>query len=155
MEDEEPAILAGFHKAKGHHRTIEDLYEAAVAECYICSQLFRNWERWYWISFEGGPERTPSAPERDRIMIVEVTKKQQKALREKYGVSRPYTMVNEDYVSRYSVSTLNGYQDSGAREIAFTTASNFFNRSDSTARYIPHTWHIWFVALPSERKYNS
>jgi hypothetical protein len=48
----------------GHHRNIEDLYEASLKNCYICTQLFWNWERIYWETFD--PDNTLSAQERAR-----------------------------------------------------------------------------------------
>ena len=153
IEDNEPAVLeGGTHKARGHHRTIEDLHKASLAECYVCSQLFRLWERWYGLSMEGGPKGA-SETGRDRTMIAEVTDKQQKYLREKYDMNRPFTMKADDYVSRYSISRLIS-MDSSAREISFTATARFFNPSIIVARKDnPHIWWTWFVAVPSERKF--
>jgi hypothetical protein len=142
----------------GHHRNIEDLYEASLKNCYICTQLFRNWERIYWETFD--PDSTLSAQERARTMVVEVMERHQKVLSGRYNMELPWTMTVDDHLSIRSVYPFKALpgnptlktQDIAAREIAFSTNGDYFNTSRNGSGKFDQSWYQWFFVLPPQRK---
>lgn len=139
-----------YEQFKGHHRTIEDLHEAAVGHCQICAQLFRYWEQQYWDTF--GADSTLSSHEKERTMISEVMECQRKYME---NLETESDHPSDQFLSTYSIGAENPDSeetpDKSKLELAFKTNGKCFNTSRNSTGRAPDSWYDFFVMLPPER----
>jgi hypothetical protein len=132
---------------KRHHYSVEDLHEAAAANCQICVQLFLNLQRHYWTIFT--PDSTFSASEKEQTMIKEMMANQESYLRNlNISASR------DKYLLTYKVRNSIGLRvDGSERDLSFLTWGYHLYTSRDPTEDVFESYFQHFVTLPSERKF--
>jgi hypothetical protein len=151
-----------YGRLRGHHLTIEDLHNAAVAQCPICAQLFQNFLRHYWNTFE--PDSNLSTGEKERVMITEVLDlsavEKERTVRTMITKAMArhtkgrYDRSFEDYLVVYAFMEPPGdsflrKQDVSARELHFRIQGQHYNTSRNKTGRVPVAHFHIFVMVPS------